>query len=192
MAMKKGDNPADFTVDEVNDYLMKTRSDEEVERIYTAEEAGKNRAGIMNTRPVDDEDEEEPYESPENGPESVATTPDVPEQGPALEEAPEAAPIATATAWTTDANGNPVKPVMPTRPYRMGQTFYPFEYTDSNLPDTIIPSEDVYSVIEYMGSKRKGSALAYPAGTPMPKAALDSIADDDTGRNGPVRERVEQ
>lgn len=191
MAMKKGDDPADFTVDEVNEYLGKARDQAEVERIYAAEEAGKARVGILSNREVDDEDDEPDLEAAE-APQSADDTEAVSDDGAAPEEAAEAPPVSLPDgAWTMDAYGNPVRPLAPTRPYRTGQEFYPFEYVDSPMPDTIIPTEDVYAVINYMGSERKGSTLAYAAGTPMPRVALDAIADDDTGRNGPVRSVVE-
>lgn len=132
---------------------------------------------------VDDENTENgPEESEE--PDEAVESEQTPEDAAAVQEE-----ALTAHGWVTDGNGNPLTSSPPARPLIMGHRFYKFDYVGDEVnSDTIHPTEDVYAVIEYPGSKRRGASLAYPAGTAIPKVILDNIEEDLSGRHGPSHE----
>jgi hypothetical protein len=134
----------------------------------------------------DDNPETTPEDGPE-APEAVEDAPDVAEDAPAPEEAPEAAPDEVTGYWTTDQYGNPTENAKPARAFVVGTEFYPFEYEDSPNPAEVIATEDVYSVIRYPGSDRRGSSLLYNKGARVPRGALNNITDDMSGRWGPLK-----
>lgn len=83
MAMQSGDDPGNYTVVQVNEYL-KTASQEEIDRVLAAEAAGENRSSVRAPTVVS-----APEPEPEPEQEEEPVTEEEPEQQPVEEEGEE-------------------------------------------------------------------------------------------------------
>lgn len=87
------------------------------------------------------------------------------------------APVAPMHGHVMDQYGNSLDGTGDPKRALQSVNYYPFEYETKG--DHFVVTEDVYSEVTYQGSKRKGRALAFTAGTAVDQTVVDRMKSGD-------------